>query len=317
MCGFNSFSWGAFRLIVISCFSRWTSASAWIDQQPSQAPDLRTVTVRCRLAPRDPLQSNLAAPPEHPTRDGRVLTLMVNVPFIRLRLGTAGPFHRRATARTKMSAESEVATASQSSILPWWGRGLNPALTVRREPFPATPMGQVAMTVLSLLGAGERTGTSKVDIWRAIQVGTLSAKKTDDGGFAIDPSDLFAVFETKQVDQRPMAEDAAASVEASESPETSATPETVETELKGLPVLPAEAPIGDDRVRTGIRCRGSTWLNGMLNSPNRPLSEQKSKRWLTMLRCRMNSPGGRGSSDGSGRAVAGQPGSGSEKGYRG
>jgi hypothetical protein len=171
---------------------------------------------------------------------------MVNVPFIRLRLGTAGPFHRRATARTKMSAESEVATASQSSILPWWGRGLNPALTVRREPFPATPMGQVAMTVLSLQEAGERTGTSKVDIWRAIQVGTLSAKKTDDGGFAIDPSDLFAVFETKQVDQRLMAEDAAASVEASESPETSATPETVETELKGLPVLPAEAPIGDE-----------------------------------------------------------------------
>jgi hypothetical protein len=42
-----------------------------------------------------------------------------------------------------------------------------------------------------------------------------------------------------------------------------------------------------------------------------------SSRWLTMLRCRMNSPGGRGSSDGSGRAVAGQPGSGSEKGYRG
>jgi hypothetical protein len=28
MCGFNSLSWGAFRLIVISCFSRWASASA-------------------------------------------------------------------------------------------------------------------------------------------------------------------------------------------------------------------------------------------------------------------------------------------------
>jgi hypothetical protein len=57
-------------------------------------------------------------------------------------------------------------------------------------------MRQVAMTVLSLMEAVERTRTSKVDIWRAIQAGTLSAKKTDEGGFAIDPADLFAVFET-------------------------------------------------------------------------------------------------------------------------
>ena len=90
------------------------------------------------------------------------------------------------------------------------------------------------MTVLSLQEAVERTGTSKVDIWRAIQVGTLSAKKTDDGGFAIDPEDLIAVFETKQADQRPMVEKAMASVEASESPETSATAETAGTEFKGV-----------------------------------------------------------------------------------
>jgi hypothetical protein len=100
-------------------------------------------------------------------------------------------------------------------------------------------MGQLAMTVLSLQEAVERTGTSKIDIWRAIQAGALSAKKTDDGGFAIDPDDLFAVFETKQVDRSPTAENTAASVEASESPETTAAPGAVETELKGLPVLPA------------------------------------------------------------------------------
>ena len=49
------------------------------------------------------------------------------------------------------------------------------------------------MTVLSLQEAVERTGTSKVDIWRAIQAGTLSAKKTDEGGFAIDPVDLLEI----------------------------------------------------------------------------------------------------------------------------
>jgi hypothetical protein len=117
-------------------------------------------------------------------------------------------------------------------------------------------MGQVAMTVLSLQQAVERTGTSKVDIWRAIEAGALSAKKTDDGGFEIDPADLFAVFETKQADHRPVADDAQTSVEASESPET--TPEKVPTndiavafaavgtELKGLLELPAEAPASDE-----------------------------------------------------------------------
>jgi len=107
-------------------------------------------------------------------------------------------------------------------------------------------MGQIAMTVLSLQEAVERTGTSKVDIWRAIQVGTLSAKKTDDGGFAIDPEDLIAVFETKQADQRPMAEKAAASVEASESPETSATAETAGTEFKSVLEPPTKASTSDE-----------------------------------------------------------------------
>jgi hypothetical protein len=118
-------------------------------------------------------------------------------------------------------------------------------------------MGQVAMTVLSLQEAVERTGTSKVDIWRAIQAGMLSAKKTDDGGFAIDPSDLLAVFETKQADQCPVAEDAVASEEVSESPEANPMPETAATTdatvafaalgtQKCLFEMPAEAAASDE-----------------------------------------------------------------------
>src|SRR6516225_2076197 len=107
-------------------------------------------------------------------------------------------------------------------------------------------MGQVAMTVLSLQEAVEQTGTSKVDIWRAIQAGALSAKKTDDGGFAIDPEDLIAIFETKQADQRPMAAKAVASVEAPESPETSATAETTGTEFKSVLEPPTKASTSDE-----------------------------------------------------------------------
>ena len=51
------------------------------------------------------------------------------------------------------------------------------------------------MAVLTLQEAAERTETSKVDIWRAIQSGSLSAQKTDGGSFEIDLAELFRVFE--------------------------------------------------------------------------------------------------------------------------
>ena len=114
------------------------------------------------------------------------------------------------------------------------------------------------MAVLSLQEAAERTETSKIDIWRAIQAGRLLAQRTDDGGFAIDPAELFRVFEPERPEERATGQDATASPEASERPETSATPETAATndmavafaalraELKGLLELPAGAPANDE-----------------------------------------------------------------------
>ena len=51
------------------------------------------------------------------------------------------------------------------------------------------------MTAFSLQEAAEQTGTSRADIWRAIQAGSLPAERLPGGGFAIDPADLFQVFE--------------------------------------------------------------------------------------------------------------------------
>jgi hypothetical protein len=107
------------------------------------------------------------------------------------------------------------------------------------------------MAVLSLQEAAERTETSKLDIWRAIQAGSLLAKRTDDG-FAIDPTELFRVFEPQPPGERPMGQDATASSEVSEQPETSATPDRVVpfaalgAELNGLVKRPAEAPANDE-----------------------------------------------------------------------
>ena len=58
------------------------------------------------------------------------------------------------------------------------------------------------MAVLSLFEAAELAATSRVDVWRAIQEGALPAQKTSDGGYAIDPTDLFRVFERKQPEPR-------------------------------------------------------------------------------------------------------------------
>jgi hypothetical protein len=81
------------------------------------------------------------------------------------------------------------------------------------------------MTVLSLQEAAQQIGTSKVDIWRAIQTGALAAHRTGDGGFAIDPAELSRVFAQQRPEQRPMGLDAPSSLQVLELPEAGETPE--------------------------------------------------------------------------------------------
>jgi excisionase family DNA binding protein len=50
------------------------------------------------------------------------------------------------------------------------------------------------MPGLSLREAAQQARTSKSTILRAIQSGRLSAARTDDGGYAIDPAELFRVY---------------------------------------------------------------------------------------------------------------------------
>jgi hypothetical protein len=114
------------------------------------------------------------------------------------------------------------------------------------------------MTVLSLREAAERTETSKIDIWRAIQAGRLLAQRTDQGDFAIDPVELSRVFEARQPNERSMGRDATTSPKASEWRETNAATETAETNdwtitlsafrayLKSHVEAPAEEPANDE-----------------------------------------------------------------------
>ena len=50
------------------------------------------------------------------------------------------------------------------------------------------------MTTFSLREAAEQARKSKSRIWLAIKAGHICATRTDDGGFAIDPAELFRAF---------------------------------------------------------------------------------------------------------------------------
>ena len=55
-------------------------------------------------------------------------------------------------------------------------------------------MGRDAMTTFSLSEVEEQAPTSKGTIWQAIKAGCMSAIRSDEGGFAIDPAGLLRAF---------------------------------------------------------------------------------------------------------------------------
>lgn len=63
-------------------------------------------------------------------------------------------------------------------------------------------MGRDAMTMLGLRQAAQQAGVSKSTILRAIRAGRLSGTRTEDGGYAIDPAELFRVYPPDVAAQR-------------------------------------------------------------------------------------------------------------------
>src|SRR4051794_27570534 len=53
------------------------------------------------------------------------------------------------------------------------------------------------MTFLGLRAAARQVGVPRSNLYRAIQSGRLSATRTDVGGYAIDPAELFRVYPPK------------------------------------------------------------------------------------------------------------------------
>jgi excisionase family DNA binding protein len=58
-------------------------------------------------------------------------------------------------------------------------------------------MGHRAMPGLSLREAAKQVNVSKSTILRAVRSGRMSAARTEDGEYSIDPAELFRVYEPK------------------------------------------------------------------------------------------------------------------------
>jgi hypothetical protein len=67
------------------------------------------------------------------------------------------------------------------------------------------------MPLMSLRRAAAEARVSKSTIQRAINAGRLSAGRTDGGGYAIDPAELFRVYPPDRPVARPAGQDAPAS----------------------------------------------------------------------------------------------------------
>jgi hypothetical protein len=89
------------------------------------------------------------------------------------------------------------------------------------------------MTVFSLRTAALQAGTSKSTILRAIKAGRLSAGRTADGGYEIDPAELSRVYPPTQ---QLAGQDATGSV----AHETAIRMAVMEAELAGLKAMVAE-----------------------------------------------------------------------------
>lgn len=84
------------------------------------------------------------------------------------------------------------------------------------------------MPGLSLREAAQQTGTSKSTILRAIQSGRMSAARTDDGGYAIDPAELFRVYQPRP----PADPDQSADAKAGQGASAAATEAATELRIR-------------------------------------------------------------------------------------
>jgi transcriptional regulator with XRE-family HTH domain len=126
---------------------------------------------------------------------------------------------------------------------------------------------------LSLRNAAKEAGVSKSTILRAVQGGRLSATRTADGGYDIDPAELFRVYQPQQA-ERPSTD---AKGQDAPAPAPVATA-ALEAQLEGLREILRRA----DAVADELRQDRDKWRQ-MAEHQQRLIEDQRPRSWWKRL----------------------------------
>lgn len=126
---------------------------------------------------------------------------------------------------------------------------------------------------LSLRNAAKEAGVSKSTILRAIQGGRLSAARTPDGGYDIDPAELFRVYPPNSA-ERPSTDAPGQDTPAAAPAATAA----LEAQLEGLREILRRADATADELRQDR----DKWRQ-MAEHQQRLIEDQRPRSWWRRL----------------------------------
>lgn len=132
---------------------------------------------------------------------------------------------------------------------------------------------------LNLRTAAQQAGVSKSTILRAVKSGRLSASRTADMGYDIEPAELFRVYPPQRSNADAMGQDAtsASNTGATVTP-PGAPAAALEAEIAGLREILRRADASADELRQDR----DKWRN-MAEQAQRLLTDQRPRSWWQRL----------------------------------
>lgn len=129
---------------------------------------------------------------------------------------------------------------------------------------------------LSLREAAKEAGVSKSTVLRAIQNGRLSAARTEDGGYSIEPVELFRVYEPGKADRT------GTDAEGQDAPANQNTPDPMIAVLQEQVSSLKEILRRADAVTDEVRQDRDKWRS-MAEAQQRQITDARAKSWWQRL----------------------------------
>lgn len=127
----------------------------------------------------------------------------------------------------------------------------------------------------NLRTAAQQAGVSKSTILRAVKSGRLSAKRTADMGYDIEPAELFRVYPPQRSSTDAMGQDATSASNTGATMTAPGAPAAaLEAEIAGLREILRRADAAADELRQDR----DKWRN-MAEQAQRLLTDQRSRSW--------------------------------------